>query len=100
MCYLLINMKLTIEQIEKINTLILRSLKDKKLLKMKADEGEVLLKMNEIFTANLRSEVELDQEVEKIMEANSGEIDAGRLDYRRMFNMIKNKLAKERDIII
>ncbi len=93
-------MKLMREQVEQLNFLILKSLRQLDLVTLKASEEVVLKKMNEVFTADLSAEDTLDREVEKILSAHSQDLDTGRVDYRRMFNMVKHKLARERGIIL
>lgn len=93
-------MKLTIEQVEKITTMVLEDLKAKKLITFKADETVVLKRMEEILLADLRAEDELDREVEGMIEDHSDTLDSERIDYRRMFNMVKHKLARERGIVL
>ena len=93
-------MKLTTDQVDKISSLILRTLKEKELIVFKAEEKTVLDRMREVFLEDLRAEDELDREVEGILSSHTGEIDSQRIDYRRMFNMIKGKLARERGIIL
>jgi len=93
-------MKLSRENIEKINTLILERLKQKNLVVFKAEEKEVFEKMNSLFMEELRAEDALDREVERLLSSHAGEIDRDRLDYRKMFNMIKGKLARERGMVI
>jgi len=53
-----------------------------------------------VFLTDLRAEDTLDREVEEILKGHSGEIDSQRLDYRKMFNIVKGKLARERGIIL
>lgn len=93
-------MKLTKEQVEKISALILDGLKEKNLIVFKADEKKVLEKINDVILEDLRAEDDLDKEVEEILKSHTGQIDSQRLDYRKMFNMIKGKLARERGIVI
>jgi hypothetical protein len=93
-------MKLTTEQVDKITSLMLATLKEKELIVFKADEETVLNRMREVFLSDLRAEDELDREVEGILSTHTGEIDSQRIDYRRMFNMIKGKLARERGLIL
>lgn len=93
-------MKLTIEQVEKITELILRDLVENKLITLKADEAVILKRMVEIVLKDLRAEDELDREVEGMIDTHSDEIDSERIDYRRMFNMVKHKLARERGITL
>lgn len=93
-------MRLTKEQVEKITRTILDKLKDKDLVELKAAEPKVHERMTEVFLSDLRAEDTLDREVEEILKGHSGEIDSQRLDYRKMFNIVKGKLARERGIII
>ncbi len=93
-------MKLSKEQVEKIAFLILDNLKKKGLIEIKTDEEKVLKKIVDVFLQDLRREDELDREVERILNAHADMIDTHRADYRKMFNMVKNKLAKERGIVL
>lgn len=93
-------MKLTKEQVEKITRLALDRLKEKELVEFKAPEQKTFERMVEIFLADLRAEDNLDREVEAILQGHSGQIDSERLDYRKMFSIVKNKLARERGIVL
>ncbi|MBI5233848.1 MAG: DUF507 family protein [Deltaproteobacteria bacterium] len=93
-------MKLAKEQVEKIVGCMLERLKDKGLIILKAEEAKVFDKMVEVFVADLKAEDLLDREVEAILESHTRELDAHRADHRKMFNMIKGKLARERGIVI
>lgn len=93
-------MRLTKEQTEKISKIIFEKLKDKNLLVLKADEHKVLEKIHDVILEDLRAEDNLDKEVEEILKTHTGEIDTQKLDYRKMFNMIKGKLARERGIVL
>lgn len=93
-------MKLTLEQVEKIAELVLDALKKKGLITLKTGEPQALQKINDVILADLRAEDSLDREVEEILKTHMGQIDSERLDYRKMFNMIKNKLIKERGLTI
>ena len=93
-------MKLTKEQVEKIAGLILDDLKKKNLIVFKAGEAVVLKKMTDVFMADLQAEDDLEKEVETILKTHSEAIDSRRLDYRKMFHMIKQKLARERGMVL
>jgi hypothetical protein len=93
-------MKLSREQVEKISKMILMNLKEKKLLEFKADEARVLEKINEVMLEDLRAEEALDREVEAIIDSHSGDLGGQSIDRRKMFNMIKNRLAKERGLTL
>ncbi|MDO8427093.1 MAG: DUF507 family protein [Deltaproteobacteria bacterium] len=93
-------MRLTKEQVEKISGLVLGRLKEKDLIVFKAEERKVLEKINEAILADLRAEDDLDREVEEMLKTHTGEINSKKIDYRKMFNMIKGKLARERGIVL
>ncbi len=96
----IVAMKISNEQIARISSMIVASLKEKKLLEFKSGEAAVKERIVEIFTQNILAEEALNRDVENIMRSHSGEIEGGQMDYRKMFNMIKSKLAKEREIIL
>ncbi len=93
-------MKLSEEQIERVTAKILENLKNKGLIGLKADEKAVLTKMNEVITKDLSAEDTLDREVDGMLDAHSSDVDSGAVDYRKVFNMVKHKLARERGIIL
>ncbi|OGQ57798.1 MAG: hypothetical protein A3J24_02220 [Deltaproteobacteria bacterium RIFCSPLOWO2_02_FULL_53_8] len=93
-------MRLSREQIDKLSHLILETLRDKHLIVIKSDEHKVVAKISEVMLKDMHAEEDLDREVEKVLEAHSREINSGKLDYKRMFTMIKTKLAKERGIVL
>jgi hypothetical protein len=93
-------MKLTTTQIETISTKILARLKEKELIIFKIDEETVLKRVIRAITEDLRAEDRLDREVEAILESHSGSLNDDGIDYRKMFNMIKGKLVRERELII
>ena len=45
-------------------------------------------------------EDKLDEEVKKIITSHANEMDTGNVDHRRMFQMIKKKLVRERDLVL
>ncbi|MEK7828688.1 MAG: DUF507 family protein [Deltaproteobacteria bacterium] len=93
-------MRLSKEQVEKISRIILDNLKAKGLIIFKSPEDVVLNRVIEIFSDDLKAEDGLDREVEEILKGHAKEIEAGRMDYRKMFSLIKGKLVKERGIVI
>ena len=93
-------MKIKSEEIDRIVDLVLANLKNKKLVSFKAPEEKVRQRMIEIFMQNLEQEDRLDGEVEEILKKFEREISSGQIDYRKMFQKIKNQLAKERNFIL
>lgn len=86
--------------IEKLSSLILSGLEGKGLVELKADPDRVTARIREIITADMRAEEELDREVERLIASHSGDEEAGGVDYRKMFSMVKHKLARERGIVL
>lgn len=93
-------MRLAKTQIEEISRLVIRKLKDTDTVTINAPEGKVLQRIAEIFTKELMVEDELDKEVKKLLETYEAEFRSGKMEYMKMFNKVKEKLVKEREIII
>ena len=93
-------MKLSEEQIERVIAKMLENLKTKGLIELKTDEKIVLQRMTDIITKDLSAEDALDREVDGMLDDHSREVDSGSVDYRKVFNMVKHKLARERGIIL
>lgn len=93
-------MRLTKAQIEEISRLILKKLKEMDIVTVNAPEDKVFQRIVEIFTKDLMIEEELDKEVKKVLEAYEAEFQSGKMEYLKMFNKVKEKLIKERDLII
>lgn len=90
-------MKLTEEQVEEIIKKVIANLLEKKLIVYKAEEKVVHNRMVEAFIADLKAEDRLDDEVKELLDSHSGDDE---VDYRKMFNMVKGRLIRERDLII
>lgn len=93
-------MKLAITQVEEISKKILANLKEENLIILKADEELVLSKIVSAFLADLRAEDDLDREVEGLISGHAAEMDSEGADYRKLFNMVKGKLVRERELIL
>lgn len=93
-------MRLTKIQIEDLSKLILKRLKGMELVTINAVEDKILHRIIEIITKDLSIEDELDREVKRFLETYDADFKSGKLDYMKMFNKIKDKMVKERDLII
>ena len=93
-------MRLPKEYINKISELIVKNLTEKELALFKVEKQKVIEKIEEVITKNLREEDELNREVERLLEAHSKQLRESAVEYRKMFNMIKSKLARERNLIL
>lgn len=93
-------MRLTKLQIEEISRLILKKLKGMEMVTINALEDKVLHRIVEIITKDVMVEEDLDREVKKFLETYEADFKSGKLEYMKMFNKIKEKLVKERDLTI
>ena len=93
-------MRLTKQQIEELSRIILKKLSAVELVAINAPEEKVRQRIVEIITKDLAAEDELDKEVKKILEAYESDFKSGKMEYMKMFSKVKDKLVKERDIII
>jgi len=93
-------MKLSPAQVEKLSQAVLDRLTKRSLLSSSAGGESILSRIKTIILNELQVEDRLDEEVRTILEAHRKEIDEGRVDYNKMFQMIKKKLVQERNIIL
>jgi len=93
-------MKLSPAQVEKLSQAVLDRLLKRSLLSSSAGGESILSRIKTIILNELQVEDKLDEEVRTILEAHRKEIDEGRVDYNKMFQMIKKKLVQERNIIL
>ena len=56
--------------------------------------------LNQAVTEELSVEDRLNHEVRQLLKAYEHQIEAGQVDYQKMFTMIKQKLVRERGIIL
>lgn len=92
-------MKLTSPQIQALAQKVLEHWKKSNLAHLKVDEKDVLEKIGAIIRAELQREVDLEREVHAMLdqlERSHG----GQFERHRMYPMLKNKLAKEKKVIL
>ena len=93
-------MRLTKDMIQNISVAIAANLDSKKVATLNAPRPELVNKIAETITADLLAEDRLNKEVEKLLSAHEDEISRGGMDYRKVFELTKQKLAKERGIVL
>jgi len=79
---------------------ILDNIISKNLVKPKVPIEKLLSETEELLMHELTAEDRLNEEVKEILKKHSLEIQQGRLDYRRLFDLTKQKLVKERNIVL
>ncbi|MBI2369202.1 MAG: DUF507 family protein [Deltaproteobacteria bacterium] len=93
-------MRLGREQVDGMASLIVKHLRDQRLVTFRVDETKVWERIRDIFLKDLMVEDELNREVERILESHSRDMQQSDVDYRKMFQLVKAKLARERNIVL
>lgn len=92
-------MKLTTSQIQRLSEKIFNQWKSQNLMTLKVDEKIVLQTIVNTITADYQREEKLDQDVHALMDEMERQHE-GQFQRHKMFPMLKQKLAKERKIIL
>jgi hypothetical protein len=79
---------------------IMEDLLKRGLVELKVPREKVLVLLEELILEELMVEDRLNAEVREILKKYDSEIEKGRLDYRKLFELTKQKLVKERNIIL
>jgi hypothetical protein len=93
-------MRLPKEMIKHIADAITINLEAKGLAKYDVPRDTVSARITETITADMAAEDKLNEEVKKLLAAHEDEISRGQMDYRKVFELTKQKLAKERGIVL
>ncbi len=93
-------MKLTKQEVVDISQRILNRLISENVIEIKGKSEDVLKKIIELFTDELMVEDRLNEEVRRIMEKHRREIESGKVDGQKLFEMIKRQLVRERGLIL
>lgn len=79
---------------------IIENLISKELIKPTVPLEKLLLETESLLIYELSVEDRLNEEVKEILKSYAAEIEKGRLDYRKLFELTKQKLVKERNLIL
>ncbi|MSM39493.1 MAG: DUF507 family protein [Geobacter sp.] len=94
-------MHLKDEQVARIAEKVMNDLSQSGLVQLKAERGSILTAIRAAITADLKAEDSLEKDAEALLEktlrATGG---GGEIDRHKMLRMIKEKLAKERKIVL
>jgi hypothetical protein len=92
-------MRLRKRQIESIVDDISENLTKEGAIKCQ-DVEELKTLIRKVITEDLLVEDRLNEEVRQILNEHSSKIRQGSIEYHKMFRLVKEKLAKERNIIL
>jgi hypothetical protein len=94
-------MRLKKEQVDRLAEKILADLDTARLVSLKGERTKALDAIRTVITNNIKAEEDLEAEAERILDqtlrASGGGAD---IDRHKMLKMIKDKLAKERKIVL
>ena len=93
-------MRLRKEEIDYVAWRIVRKLRESGAMVLTVSEDEVAERIRTAVVSDLQVEDDLNREVDEILKAHQSEILKESVDYRRMFQLIKNKLARERNLVL
>jgi hypothetical protein len=93
-------MRLPKEMIKHIADAIAANLEKKGLVEYEVSKDVIAAKIAEVITADMLAEEKLNEEVKKLLAAHEAEIAKGQMDYRKVFELTKQKLAKEKGIVL
>jgi hypothetical protein len=79
---------------------IIDNLLKKDLIEPVVPVEELTDKAGKLLLEELMAEDRLNEEVREMLKQYESEIEKGRLDYRKLFDMTKQKLVKERNIVL
>jgi hypothetical protein len=93
-------MRLPKDLINHIAEAIAGNLEAKDLAEYEVPKGAIAAKIADVITTDMHAEDKLNADVEKMLAAYESEIAKGHMDYRKVFELTKQKLAKERGIVL
>ena len=92
-------MRLKKEFIEKISKKIIESLLSKNFIIWESSLDKLESIIGQIIIDDLMVEDHLNEEVKELLDSRTDEYDRSMMDYGRVFQMVKSKLARERGLI-
>ena len=92
-------MRLKKEIIEKISKKIVKSLVDEELIIWEDRPEKLETIINGLIVDDLMVEDHLNDEVKQLIESRTEEYERSMMDYGRVFQLVKSKLARERGLI-
>ncbi|MBI1821512.1 MAG: DUF507 family protein [Nitrospirae bacterium] len=93
-------MRLTKNQISMMAKNMVEHLLHQKMIKPLVEKEKLIALIENTITGDFMVEEQLNQEVRELMKNYSEQIEKGEVDYNRLFQMIKQKLAKERGLVL
>ena len=93
-------MKLAKERVASLSKILVETLLKEGLIASSSKKELLIGKVESVILDDLQVEDRLNAEVREILKGYEKEIDQGNVDYQKMFQMVKQKLVRERGIIL
>jgi hypothetical protein len=93
-------LRFTDDLVRRLCAAILARWKAKGLIHPKASDAALLSMMSSEIQKDIQREAELDRDAEALLEKHLGKIEGTQANSRILFQKIKERLAKERDIVL
>jgi hypothetical protein len=93
-------MRLSKERVHHMAETLATRLQQEGHVELTGDGKAFVQLLDQAMTEELSVEDRLNAEVRQLMKAYEMEIERGQVDYHKMFTMIKNKLVRDRGIIL
>ncbi len=93
-------MRVTGERIQLLATAVVERLQEQGLLEIVGSKERVVHAVRKAVTDELSVEDRLHEEIRTLLKQYDEEFRSGRSDYQKMFAMVKNKLVKDRGLVL
>jgi Uncharacterized protein conserved in bacteria len=93
-------MRLTKERVRHLAESLTGHLQRQDDLEVAGDRKVLVEALDHAITQELSAEDRLNAEVRQLLKAYEQQIEQGQVDYQKMFQMVKQKLVRERGIIL
>jgi len=93
-------LRFTDDLVRRLCASILARWKAKGLIRPKASDDALLSRMTAEIHADIQREAELDRDSEALLQKHLGKIEASQANSRVLFQKIKERLARERDVVL
>lgn len=93
-------MRLNAIRIHQMALMVIERLEAQGLLQIQGNKDLVVQQLETAITTELQAEDRLNADVREMLKQFDQEFAAGRADYQKMFSMVKQKLIKDRGLIL
>ena len=93
-------MRFTDDLVRRLCAAILARWKAKGLIRPKASDDALLSRMAAEVRKDIQREAELDRDAEALLEKHLGKLEGTQANSRLLFQKIKERLARERDVVL